>query len=228
VGKIIGLSPPGGSKSISVRVIGILSQSAITGVWVNPGAAASLGYTSLDAFFLTVRPGVSTTVAAQDAKRAFFPEGLVLFEIAQILETSIASTEGIIGLLEIFVGLGLGVGIAAMGILALRAVVERRREIGMLRSMGFTERAILSAFVLEYSFITLLGLAIGTALGILIVYNLSISPSAAASGVAFFALPVENIVLILVAAYGLAMLAIVAPSVRASHIPPADAVRATE
>ncbi len=228
VGDFLRLNPPGSSAEIPVRVIGIMSQSVITGVWVNPAAAASLGYTGVSAYLLTVRPGVSTTLAAQDAKRAFFPEGLVLFEIAQILESSIASTEGIIGLLEIFVGLGLGVGIAAMGILALRAVVERRREIGMLRSMGFTERKVLTAFVLEYSFITLLGLGIGTALGIWIVYDLSISPSAAASGVSFFAVPVENIALILLAAYGLAMLAIAVPSVRASHIPPADAVRSTE
>ncbi|MCI4372551.1 MAG: FtsX-like permease family protein, partial [Thermoplasmata archaeon] len=228
VGDMVGLHPPGVSKGRTVRVIGIFSQSVIPGVWVNPGAAASLGYTNETAFFLTVRDGVSTTLAAQDAKRAFFPEGLVLFEIAQILETSIAGTEGIIGLLEIFVGLGLGVGIAAMGILALRAVVERRREIGMLRSMGFTQRAVLSSFVIEYSFITLLGLGIGTALGIWIVYDLSVSPSAAASGVSFFAVPVLNIALILVAAYGLAMLAIAVPSVRASRIPPADAVRATE
>jgi putative ABC transport system permease protein len=228
VGAVIGLQPPGSAQSARVRVIGILSQSVIPGVWVNPSTAASLGYTNTTAFLLTVRAGVSTTVAAQDAKRAFFPEGLVLFEISQILESSIASTEGIIGLLEIFVGLGLGVGIAAMGILALRAVVERRREIGMLRSMGFTQRDVLTAFVIEYSFITLLGLGIGTALGIWIVYDLSISPSAAASGVSFFAVPVANLVLILVAAYSLAMLAIAVPSIRASRTPPADAVRATE
>jgi putative ABC transport system permease protein len=228
VGAVIQLHPPGGSQTVGVRVIGILSQTVISGVWVSPSAAASLGYSSVDRFFLTVRPGVSTTLAAQDAKRAFFSEGLVLFEIAQILETSIASTEGVIGLLEIFVGLGLGVGIAAMGIMALRAVVERRREIGMLRSMGFTQRAILSSFVIEYSFITLLGLAIGTSLGIGIVYDLSISPSAAASGVSFFAVPVLNIAIILVAAYALAMLAIALPSLRASRTPPAEAVRATE
>jgi putative ABC transport system permease protein len=228
VGGTIQLSPPGSSTSISVRVIGVMAQGVIPGVWVNPGAAASLGYTSETAFFLTVLPGISTTHAAQDAKRAFFPEGLVLFDLSQILESSIAGTEGIIGLLEIFVGLGLGVGIAAMGILALRAVVERRREIGMLRAMGFTQRDILKAFVLEYSFVTLLGLGMGTALGIWIVYDLSISPSAAASGVSFFAVPVLNIALILVVAYGLAMLAVAAPSVRASRLPPADAVRATE
>jgi putative ABC transport system permease protein len=120
------------------------------------------------------------------------------------------------------------VGIAAMGILALRAVVERRREIGMLRASGFTQSMILRAFVLEYSFVTLLGLAIGTTLGLLIVYDLSISSSAAASGVSTFFIPWSNVLLVIVVAYALAIAAIAGPSIRASRIPPADAVRATE
>ncbi len=36
-----------------------------------------------------------------------------------------------------------------MGIFALRAVVERRREIGMERAMGFTQGEILRSFFLE-------------------------------------------------------------------------------
>ncbi len=228
VGGFVSLTPPGGGGVLPVRVIGIMTQTVLSGVWVNPTAAAGIGYTSEVGFLLTVRSGISTTTAAQDAKRAFFQQGLVLFDITALLESSIATIEGFIGLLEIFVGLGLGVGIAAMGILALRAVVERRREIGMLRAMGFTEARILRAFFLEYSFVTLLGLAIGTILGIWIVYDLSTSPNAAASGVSFFAVPVLTVVLIVAAAYGLSMLAIAAPSIRASRMAPAEAVRPTE
>ena len=228
VGAIIRLAPPGSSTSTGVRVIGIMEESIISGVWLNPTAAQTIGYTNETAYFLGVRSGVSTTLAAQDAKRAFFQEGLILFDIRALLQSSIATEEGFIGLLEIFVGLGLAVGVAAMGILALRAVVERRREIGMLRASGFSQRDVLKAFFLEYSYVTLLGLGIGTWLGIWIVYQLSLSPSAAASGVSFFAVPYLNIALIIVAAYGLAMLAIAIPSVRASHLPPAEAVRASE
>ncbi len=82
--------------------------------------------------------------------------------------------------------------------------------------------------VLEPLFRAGLGLAIGTSLGIGIVYDLSIGPTAAASGVSFFAVPVLNIVIIRVAADALAMLAIALASLRASRTPPAEAVRATE
>jgi putative ABC transport system permease protein len=141
---------------------------------------------------------------------------------------SIAPTEGAIGLPQIFVGLGLAVGIAAMGIVALRAVAERRREIGMIRANGYIQRMVLKAFFLEYSFVTGAGIAIGTALGLLVVWNLTHGPSASAAGVTIFTVPWLNLLIVLAVAYGLSMLAIAEPSIRAARMPPAEAVRPTE
>jgi putative ABC transport system permease protein len=228
VGETIQLSNPATGNSTSVTIIGILTESVISGVWVNPSRALDLGYDQETAFFLTTAHGASVNHAAQDVKAAFFRYGLVLYNIEALLATSIAQTEGVIGLLQIFVGLGLAVGIAAMGIVAVRAVVERKREIGMLRANGFTQRMVLKAFFLEYTFVSLLGIGIGTALGILIVYNLSISSVAISMGVGTFAIPWTNILLILGVAYGLAMAAVAEPSLRAARLPPAEAVRPTE
>ncbi len=222
------LTAPGSSRHVNVTVIGVLKENLLTGVFLNPVTANALGYHRENLYLLTVRPGVATTLAAQQAKQAFFPYGLVLYDLKGLLATSIDNTLAVIGLLEIFVALGLAVGIAAMGILALRAVVERRHEIGMLRAQGFTQGMVLRAFFLEYSFVTLLGILVGTVLGVLIVYNLTTSPSAATSGVSTFAVPVASILGILALAYGLAMLAIAGPSIRASRLPPADALRSTE
>ncbi|HZY70330.1 MAG TPA: FtsX-like permease family protein [Thermoplasmata archaeon] len=219
---------PNSNATARVTVLGVFKETVLTGVWLNPGEARKLGYVNETAFLLTVKPGVSTTTAAQQVKIAFFRYGLVVFDITALLAQSIASTEGVIGLLEIFVGLGLAVGIAALGILALRAVVERRREIGMMRATGFRRGMILQGFVLEYSFVTLFGVGVGTILGLLIVYDLSVSSSAVSAGVSTFSVPVVNILTIVIAAYVLAMIAIIGPSIRASRIPPAEAVRATE
>ena len=228
VGDTLELASLRGSQHTNVTVIGILRESAISGVWVNPAVAAGLGYTNQTSFFLSVTSGTSTTHAAQEAKRAFFSAGLVLFDLRALIATSIATTEGFIGLLEVFVGLGLSVGIAAMGIVALRAVVERRRETGVLRAAGFTRGMVLRSFVLEYSFVTLLGVAIGVTLGLLIVYNLSVSPYAADSGIATFVAPWLTVIEIAAVAYGLVLAAIALPSLRAARLPPAEAVRATE
>lgn len=228
VGDRIQVVSPTGKHPTNLTVIGLMSQSILTGVWVNPQTAESLGYTNQSGYFMTVASGHSSTVAAQDAKRAFFPYGLVLFNIPSLMASSIATTEGFIGLLVIFVGLGLGVGIAALGIFALRAVVERRREIGMLRATGFTQGMVLRSFLLEYSFVALLGIAIGVGLGLLVVYNLSVSPEATVNGVQQFVAPWITTVEIAVIAYLLVLAAIAVPSLRAARLPPADAVRASE
>ncbi|HTT73690.1 MAG TPA: FtsX-like permease family protein [Thermoplasmata archaeon] len=227
-GASIELTNPVNGNRTRVTVLGIMSQSLVSGVFVGPTTAAALGFGNQTGFFLTVAAGQSATTAAQLAKAAFFSYGLVVVNIADLLASSIASTEAIIGLLQIFVGLGLAVGIAAMGIVALRAVVERRREIGMIRANGFTRGMVLKAFFLEYSFVTLVGIAIGTALGLLIVWNLTQSPLAASAGVSVFAVPYLSLVIFLSLAYGLSMLAVAEPSLRAARLPPAEAVRPTE
>jgi putative ABC transport system permease protein len=228
VGAVIELATLNGSRAVNVTVVGILKETALTGVWVSPATAARLGVVNATLYLMTVASGVSTTHAAQLAKKAFFRWNLVLYDLKALIAQSINTTEGFIGLLEIFVGLGLAVGIAAMGILALRAVVERRREIGMLRATGFTQRMVLRSFILEYSFVTVLGVGIGTVLGLLIVYNLTTSSTAATAGITQFGAPWLTVVEIVVVAYLLVLVAILGPSLRAARMPPAEAVRTTE
>ncbi len=228
VGTTIRVTSLSGSASANVTVVGILKQSIIPGVWLNSATATALGYSVQNGYFLTVAPGISATTAAQDLKRAFFADGLVVVDIEAVLASSIGTTQGFIGLLEIFVGLGLAVGIAAMGILALRAVVERRRDIGMLRATGFTQGMVLRSFLLEYSYVTLVGIAIGASLALLVVYNSSISPVASSAGITNFVAPWLTVVEIVVVAYGLVLIAIAGPSLRAARLAPAEAVRVTE
>ncbi len=222
------LTNPANGNTTVVTVLGVMTQSALTGVFVSPATASSLGIGSENLFLMTVAPGHSASEAELLAKTAFFPYGLVVIDFSGAIAKTIATTEGEIGLLQIFVSLGLIVGIAAMGIVALRAVVERRRDIGMLRANGFTEGMMVRAFLLEYSFVTLLGLAIGTLLGLLIVWNLTHGPEGVSTSVTVFAMPWTNLAVILVGAYALSMLAVAGPTRAAARLPPAVAVRPVE
>src|SRR3954447_10501480 len=66
-----------------------------------------------------------------------------------------------------FMGLGRLVGIAALGVIAIRSVVERRQQIGVLRAIGFKHWMVQLGFMIEFSFIAMMGIAIGVSLAYL-------------------------------------------------------------
>ena len=68
-------------------------------------------------------------------------------------------------------GLGLIVGVAALGVITARSVVERRQQIGVLRAIGFRRRMVQVSFLLESSFIALTSILVGTGLGLAVAYN---------------------------------------------------------
>ncbi len=225
LGQNITLSVPGGSAAVTVTIIGVLSEEFLSVVLVNPTVMTqTLGVRTQALFLITTTPGADPQSTIYHLKSAFLADGLQVIDFAQTLESAFSFILAFLDLLEIFVALGLAVGIAAIGILALRAVVERKNEIGMLRAVGFRKSQVLAAFLLEYSFLALLGIGIGAALGILLSYNLSL----VASGIFAFAPPWTNLALVILLAYGLTLLATGGPSYRASRLPPAEALRYTE
>ena len=228
VGTVVQVINPGNDQGVNVTVIGILKELVLGGIWLNPTTAAKVGYNSTSGYLLKTNPGVSNSHASQKTKSAFYTYGLVLVDFTAILATTIAIISGQIGLLEVFIGLGLAVGIAAIGIVAHRAVTERRHEIGMLRATGLTRGMVLKMFLVEYSFVTLFGSAIGGLTGLLLVYNLVISPGAAAADVTQLFVPWVNLVVVALVTGVLATLAVIGPSRRAANLPPAEAIRSLE
>lgn len=94
----------------------------------------------------------------------------------------------------------------------------------MLRASGFTRRMILAAFLTAYSFVGLLGIGIGAALGIALDWNASL----AYPGLLEFSVPWANVLTAVGAAYALTLIAITGPSFKAAALPPAEAIRYSE
>src|SRR5690606_40655167 len=67
-----------------------------------------------------------------------------------------------------FMGLGMIVGVAAVGVISYRAVVERRQQIGMLRALGFQTSTVARAFVIETAVVVVLGSLSGAILGLVL------------------------------------------------------------
>ena len=64
--------------------------------------------------------------------------------------------------------LGLVVGIATLGVISFRAVVERLQQIGMVRAIGYQRGMVVASFLIESTMITVTGVVSGAALGLLL------------------------------------------------------------
>src|SRR3712207_9283773 len=116
-----------------------------------------------------------------------------------------------------FMGLGLLVGIAALGVIAARSVVERRQQIGMLRALGFQRGQVRLAFLIESSFVALLGIGLGVALGAALSVGIVDSVAAQISGISY-TVPWGTLGVIVGLAYLAALLTTLLPVRQASKV----------
>ncbi len=94
-----------------------------------------------------------------------------------VADNSTATTQ-FFRLMQGYLALGLVVGIAGLGVIMVRAVRERRRQIGMLRSLGFSASKVRAAFLFESGFVALEGIVIGTALALVTSYQIVVNSDA--------------------------------------------------
>ena len=126
-------------------------------------------------------------------------------------------------LIQGYVALGLLVGIAGLGVVMVRAVRERRREVGVLRALGFTNVAVRRAFLAESSFIALEGILIGTVLALITAWRLVNSGSFGRGTT--FTIPWLQLAILVVVTFAASLVATAAPAIQASRIRPAVALR---
>jgi putative ABC transport system permease protein len=166
-------------------VVGVLgSAPAFYGAMVNADAAAELGYAEPTRFFLRLPEGADARAAATAIEGAFSQSGLQASLPKVELAESRESLLSVFYLLQGFMALGLLIGIAALGVITIRAVVERRQQIGVLRAIGFGRGMVQAVFLIENLFVSGLGTLIGYGLALGFAYNLYLQV-AADQGLAF-------------------------------------------
>jgi lipoprotein-releasing system permease protein len=132
-----------------------------------------------------------------------------------------------------FVILTLITMVAAFNILAalIMLVMEKRRDIGILRSMGATAAEIRAIFVLEGAAIGLTGMVLGTGAGLLLCDLLKRYKFIKLPGDIYFidTLPVRveapDVLAVVVAVLGISLLATLYPAIRAAKMDPVEAIR---
>jgi putative ABC transport system permease protein len=222
---------PESGKTTRLTVIGVLRDTApyeLAGLWTSQRTArAAFGPRATpNLLYFKLPPGADAGATARRLERAFLANGMQADSTAKLLHDAIGANYTLDWLLLGFMGLGLVVGVAALGVISARAVVERRQQIGVLRSIGFRREMVRLIFLLESSFIALTSIVVGTGLGLAIAYNV-IADSKGRAGWEnlHFTVPWSHLAILFVAVYSAALLTTLAPSIRASRVYPAEALR---
>ncbi|MCA9973840.1 MAG: ABC transporter permease, partial [Anaerolineales bacterium] len=166
-------------------IVGMISSApGFFGATMNAEAAAALGYDQPNRTYVRLPEGADARAAANAIEGEFSRSGLQTSLLKEQLEASRASVRSIFFLIQGFIGLGLLIGIAALGVVTIRAVVERRQQIGVLRAIGFNRGMVQNVFLFEGVFVSGLATVIGYGLALTFAYNLYLEV-AADQGLAF-------------------------------------------
>jgi putative ABC transport system permease protein len=215
------------NRTKELKVIGIMDQMFfIQGIFVKKDMVIN-EYGGLDNIMvLKLGPDEDADLIAKEFEKSYLDLGLQTFDLKGIINTILALSNNMMYLMEGFLGIGLLVGIAGIGIISYRNVLERRQQIGMLRAIGFKKSMITKSFLIETSFITILAIIIGLLLGIGIGWTI-FKDSFEEVG-ANFVIPWMNLLAISLIAYITTLIFTFYPSIKASKIPPAEALRYIE
>jgi putative ABC transport system permease protein len=175
--------------------------------------------------YVKVVPGADPDEVAATLTGRLVGNGADANTFAHEVEKRLAQQQSFFSLMRGYLGLGLLIGIAGLGVVMIRAVRERRREIGMLRAMGFGAGVVRRAFLVEAAFIAIQGALIGIGLGLLTSYEVVVNSSTFGDQSLPFQVPWLAVSMILIVPLVASLLAAAAPATQAARIKPAVALR---
>jgi len=227
VGSIVYLATDRGSLRFKVAaqlpsIFGYTAGGVLPGLVASEQSLAGLAAAAPGATMLIrATAGTDPRGLARELQRAVLPLGADATAVRQIVddEYQIANAQGPGDFFLLLLRVGLLVGVASLGAVALRAVVERRRSIGVLRAVGFQPAQLLAGILLETAVVATAGLAVGIA----VAYGLGLT---LLTGVVLKFSPDPGSLLVTVGlVYAAVLLATLLPGLRAARLRPAEALR---
>lgn len=226
-----------------VNVVGSLTPYGMTafvsvddGIFMSlKGASNFLGRTSYSALFVkATNPDAVDSVV--DNIRAIYGNSLNIITVKQITQIVTSVTGQLTILLGSIAAISLFVaGLGIMNIMVV-SVIERTREIGVLKALGFKNRNILAIFLSEAGVVGLVGGALGITVGSIISYfipyvisrGFSTQSAQFGGSMSFSYTPLirpEMALLVFAFALAVSLLAGLYPARRASKMDPVVALR---
>ncbi|MFQ6327166.1 ABC transporter permease [Nocardia sp. CWNU-33] len=214
-------------KKIQLTVTGIYKKTPLLGpMVVSPklyDETMPINFRTNFLMLIKAKPGADLTEMRTDLEKA--TEQFVVVQVQDPEEFKGAQGKQINTLLAILYGLlALAVVIAILGIVNTLAlsVVERRREIGMLRAVGMQRAQVRRTIYLESMLIAVFGAIVGMLLGLGL--GVGFLRTLRDLGIDQIAIPWNQLVLVLVCSAVVGVLAALWPGIRAARTPPLAAI----
>jgi len=219
-GITITLAGPNGP--VHFRVAGSIKTLGLWGLAGSEAAMAPFATLPVGTTILAkTAPGANAEAVARKIQREVFSQGAEVTTVKEMFDSTARGPQAGVNAIQLVMGIGLLVGVLSLGILALRAVIERRRGIGMLRALGYRPGQVLAGIVSE-GLITatcggLIGIGVGLLIGAIFMNAFHAGTSIAIDG--------SSMSLTVVLVY-LAVLAVtIPPALRAARLPAVEALR---
>jgi putative ABC transport system permease protein len=224
VGDTVTMIEPLTGEQRQVRV-GALTAADILGngaFYGRPGLAELVGDRLVDSrsFVAATQPDA----VVEQLRTTFVANGVEADTIRERVDTALALENAFFTLMQQFVGAGLVVGMAGIGVIMVRSVRERRREIGVLRSLGCPTPSVARTFVVEASFVTVEAVLIGVLTALAASYGLSTSATSWAEDLEW-TVPLADLAIIVGITLTATVLASLWPARSAARTKPAVALR---
>jgi putative ABC transport system permease protein len=224
----LNLRDPASKRMITLTLVGVIdfgSSANFFGLYTSEETFNQVfEEPEFSRFYVKLQPGVDDSDMAKRIESALVTTGAQADSIKDRVEEQQTTFNSFFYLIQGFMGMGLLVGTAAVGVIAFRSVVERRRQIGMLRAIGYTRGTVAISFIMESSFIALLGIATGVGLSVLLSFNLLQSDDLSNVEMGFI-IPWWQILLTAAFAFGASFLMTILPSRQAAGVTIAEAIR---
>ena len=210
----------------NLRVAGVLTEDAsllLSGIFVSESTFTSMIQSSTNMVWIDVLNGVNMESVASNLQLELGSDGANVLLIDELFNQISLILVSLLGLLRVFLALGLFIGVTGLSVVTARSINERNQQIGVLRAIGMKRSQIVSSILLEVGWISGLGIINGLVAGI-VFYRLLFNAYIRDFGTPFV-IPWFEFLLILLFSIFMTLISVLVPVKKSASISPASAMR---
>ena len=150
-------------RPFKVKLVGLLDSSILQGNLILNADAFTRFYPSTSGYRLFLIDTDSPTAVSQHLTRRYADRGMTVTASKQRMAAFLSVENTYLSIFQSLGAMGLLLGTVGLGVVVLRNMLERRRELALLRAVGYTRQRVGRLIVLEHVWLLLIGMAAGVA-----------------------------------------------------------------